>query len=144
MVEDKMSNKIFTEKEIRILSRNQYIKRVGMKGINYTDEFKRIFISEYEKGRFPRDIFEEYRFDINIIGMSRVNSAARRWRASYEKDGIYGLGDARKENSGRPRKSELSIEEKYARIEAQNRLLKAEIELLKKIDILERKAIKKK
>jgi hypothetical protein len=115
-----------------------------MKGINYTDEFKRIFISEYEKGRFPRDIFEEYRFDINIIGMSRVNSAARRWRASYEKDGIYGLGDARKENSGRPRKSELSIEEKYARIEAQNRLLKAEIELLKKIDILERKAIKKK
>ncbi|MCT4508894.1 MAG: IS3 family transposase, partial [Tepidibacter sp.] len=58
-----MSNKIFTEKEIKILSRNQYIKRVGMKGINYTDEFKRIFISEYEKGRFPRDIFEEYRFD---------------------------------------------------------------------------------
>ena len=40
-----MSNKIFTEKEIEILSNNKYVKNVSIKGITYTDEFKRIFIS---------------------------------------------------------------------------------------------------
>jgi hypothetical protein len=44
-----MSTKIFTEKEIEILSSNQYIKTVSMKSITYTDEFKCIFIAENEK-----------------------------------------------------------------------------------------------
>ena len=55
-----------------------------------------------------------------------------------------GLSDTRKENSGRPRDKELSIEEKYERLKAQINLLKAENELLKKIDFLERRMIKKK
>ena len=37
------------------------------------------------------------------------------------------------ENSGRPLERELTLEEKYARLEAQTNLLKAENELLKKI-----------
>jgi len=139
-----MNNKTFTEKEIEILSRNKYIKKVNLKILNYTDDFKSIFISEDNKGKCPREIFEEYGFDINIIGINRVNSSARRWRAKYSQNGMYGLVDARKDNSGRPRKTELSIEEKYARLEAQNRLLKAENELLKKIDTTERLVIKKK
>jgi transposase len=41
-------------------------------------------------------------------------------------------------------KKELSLEEKLARLEAQNLLLKAENELLKKIDMAERRLRRKK
>ena len=139
-----MSVKIFTQREIDILSQNQYVKNISSKGIIYTDEFKRIFIAEHQKGNFPRAIFEYHGFDINILGKDRVKSADKRWRAAYRNDGVSGLRDTRKENSGRPNEKELSTEEKYERLKAQNNLLKAEIELLKKIHILERGLRRKK
>ncbi len=139
-----MSNKIFTQDEIEILSINKYVKSVSLKGITYTDEFKRIFISENEKGKFPREIFEECGFNIDILGMKRVESSGKRWRAAYRKDGILGLQDTRIENSGRPREKDLTLEEKYERLMAQNNLLKAENELLKKLDMLEGRMVRKK
>lgn len=139
-----MSNKIFTQEEIEILSNNKYVKRVSAKGITYTDEFKHIFISENEKGKLPRLIFEECGFSSDILGKKRIASAADRWRIAYRNEGVLGLKDTRKENSGRPIERELSIEEKYERLKAQNSLLKAENELLKKLDMLERMMIKKK
>jgi transposase len=138
MVGAKVSNKVFTEKQIDILSSNKYVKSVSIKGITYSDEFKRIFIAENENGKLPRQIFEEYGFDIDILGTHRIKSCAKRWRNAYRENGISGLQDTRKENTGRPREKELSIEEKYERLKAQNNLLKAENELLKKIDMLER------
>lgn len=133
-----MSNKVFTQNEIEILSKNQCVKHVSSKGITYTDEFKRIFIAENENGKFPRDIFEEHGFDTNILGMERVQSCGKRWRAAYREDGICGLRDTRKGKSGRPSEKEFSIEEKYERLKAECNLLKAENELLKKLDFLER------
>jgi len=134
-----MSNRIFTQKEIDTLSQNQYVKNVSAKGITYTDEFKSIFIAENELGKFPRDIFEDHGFDINIVGIKRAKSSGNRWRNAYRKDGICGLTDTRQENSGRPSVKELSTEEKYERLKAQVNLLKAENELLKKIHFLERR-----
>ena len=139
-----MSIKIFTVKEAVILSNNQYVKNVSTKSIMYTDEFKRIFIEENEKGKFPRLIFENHGFDIDIIGMDRVKAAGKRWRAIYIKEGLDGLNDARKGRSGRPRIKALSIEQKYDRLKAQINLLKAENELLKKIDFLERGLVNRK
>ena len=55
-----------------------------------------------------------------------------------------GLDDSRKGNSGKTIGKELSIEEKYQRIKVQNNLLKAENELLKKLDMIERRMRKKK
>ncbi|WP_425450979.1 IS3 family transposase [Saliterribacillus persicus] len=138
-----MSKRLFKEKEIKILSKNIYVKSVSEKGITYTDEFKRVFITENEKGKFPRQIFEDHGFDIDIIGKKRIESSGKRWRAAYRKNGIGGLQDTRKGNTGRPSEKELSIEEKYERLEAQNNLLKAEVELLKKIDMAERRLKKK-
>ena len=133
-----MSKKHFTEKEIEILSNNPYVKSVSSKGVTYTDEFKRIFIAESENGKLPRQIFEENGFDIAVIGIVRVQMAASRWRTAYNKSGVLGLRDTRKGNSGRPTKKELSLEEKNARLEAQIQLLRAENELLKKLDLMER------
>ena len=139
-----MSIKTFTEKQIKLLSNNQYVMNVSDKAITYNDEFKRIFMSENEKGKLPRLIFEEHGFDIDIIGMERVKSSGKRWRRAYRKEGILGLSDMRKEKSGRPIDKELSTEEKIERYKAQIKLLKAENEILKKIDFLERRLIKKK
>jgi len=139
-----MSNKIFTQDEIEILSSNKYVKRVSAKGITYTDEFKHIFISENEKGKPSRSIFEECGFNIDILGMERVKSSGKRWRAAYRDNGVLGLQDTRIKNSGRPREKDLTLEEKYERLMAQNKLLKAENELLKKLDMLERRMVRKK
>lgn len=139
-----MSKITFTQKEIDMLSENPYVKKVSAKGITYSDEFKRTFIVENEKGNLPREIFEQHGFDINILGMERAKSSAKRWRSAYRKDGVSGLTDSRMENSGRPNEKELSTEEKYERLKAQNNLLKAELELLKKIHFLERGMRRKK
>jgi transposase len=133
-----MSKKIFTDKEIKLLLNNPYVKSVTSKGITYSDEFKRIFIVEYEKGKFPRQIFEECGFDVGVIGLRRVKSSTDRWLRAYRENGVNGLRDTRTENAGRPREKELTLEEKYARLAAQNNLLKAENELLKKIQMAER------
>ncbi len=132
-----MSRRTFTEKEIQLLSKNPYIQSISSKSITYTEEFKQIFINEYEKGMFSREIFEKYGFDIEIIGIKRVKSSSERWRRAYQKNGVLGLKDTRNGNSGRPRQRELTLEEKNARLEAQINLLKAENELLKKIRMAE-------
>ncbi|MCM3034310.1 MULTISPECIES: IS3 family transposase [Bacilli] len=127
-----MSKKIFTEKEIKQLSTNKYVKSVSTKGITYTDEFKHIFITEKEKGNLTRNIFEQCGFDVEVLGMDRVYSASKRWKKAYKMNGIIGLRDTRAENSGRPIERDRTMEEKNACLEAQINLLKAENELFKK------------
>lgn len=134
-----MSKKIFTDNEIKSLSINPYVKTVSSKAITYTDAFKQLFITENGKGKLPREIFEECGFDVTVIGIQRVRSSGKRWRASYQENGVLGLQDTRSQGSGRPLTRELTMEEKYARLEAQNNLLKAENELLKKIRFAERR-----
>jgi len=133
-----MSKKIFIENEIKQLTTNHYVKSVSSKGITYTDEFKHIFMAEKEKGKFAREIFEECGFDAKILGTDRIRSASKRWQKAYKKNGILGLRDTRAGNSGRPRERELTLEEKNVRLEAEINLLKAENELLKKIQFAER------
>ncbi|MFR5684838.1 MAG: IS3 family transposase [Clostridia bacterium] len=128
-----MSKKLFTEEEIIILKQNKYVKKVTSKGITYTDEFKRIFIDENGNGKLPRIIFEECGFNIDIIGMQRVKSSASRWRTAFKNGGAIKLTDTRKYNTGRPIEKDLSIEEKYKKLEAKMKLLQAENELPKKV-----------
>lgn len=134
-----MPRKFFNDIEIKSLSNNPYVKSVSSKGITYTDEFKRIFIAESNSGKLPRTIFEENGFDIEVLGIVRVQRVASRWRTAYKKEGVLGLQDTRKGNAGRPTQKELSLEEKIARLEAQIQLLRAENELLKKLDMMERR-----
>lgn len=126
-----MSKKLFTEDEVELLSKNKYVKNVSIKGITYTEEFRRLFISENENGKLPRQIFQEAGFDISILGMKRIESSGKRWRDFYKYRGINGLEDTRKFNNGRPTTKHLSLQEKFDRLEAQNKLLEEENELLK-------------
>jgi transposase len=141
-MENIMSKKTFTDKEIKLLSANNYVKSVSSKGITYTDEFKHIFIAEKEKGKIARQIFEKCGFDVDILGIQRIKSASKRWKKAYSENGITGLRDTRAGNSGRHRERELTLEEQNARLEAELNLLKAENELLKKIHFVERGMMK--
>ena len=64
--------------------------------------------------------------------MDRIKAASKRWKKAYNENGISGLRDTRFGNSKRSRESELTLEEKNARLEAPINLLKAENELLKR------------
>lgn len=139
-----MTKRYFTKKEQKQLKCNPNVQAVSEKAITYTDEFKRHFIAENEKGKLPREIFENAGLDVELIGIKRIESSGKRWRATYRKAGVEGLQDTRKTNSGRPSERELTLEEKLKRLEAKNRLLEAENELLKKLDLLERQMLKKK
>lgn len=51
---------------------------MSSKAITYTDAFKHLFISENNKGKLPRELFEECGFDVTIIGIQRVESSGKR------------------------------------------------------------------
>lgn len=133
-----MSNKLFSDEEIDILSKNKYVKSVSKRGITYTDDFKTLFIAEYNKGYLPTQIFIDAGFDVNILGNHRIYSASKRWRKLYRESGELELRDTRKFNSGRPLSRELSVEEIIAKKDAEIAYWKAEAELLKKIELKER------
>lgn len=139
-----MSNKLFSPEEVESLSKNRYVKKVSNKSIAYTDEFKQIFITENSAGKPPGIIFVECGFDIKLLGGERIRACGKRWRAIYKSGGVTRLQDTRKFNIGRPNEKNLSLEEKYERLEAKVKLLQAENELLKKLESLERRMRKKK
>jgi len=133
-----MSKKLFTEQEIEVLRKNKYVKRVGPKGITYTDEMKHFAISECEKGKYSTEIFKKAGFDLKVLGKDRPHQALARWKIAYKKSGVMGLKDTRKEKSGRPLDRELSLEEQIERLEAKNKFLEVQLELQKKLDMIER------
>ena len=133
-----MSKKLFSDKEVKLLSKNENVVKVSDKSITYNLEFKRKFIEEYKAGKLPRLIFEEAGFDVEILGLKRIQTAGNRWRKAFKKDGESGLKDSRKLNSGRPLERELTDSEKIKRLEAEIKYLKIENEFLKKLDEIER------
>ena len=133
-----MSKLLFSEEEIQKLDKNKYVLRVSHKAITYTDEFILHFIIEYNNGKQTRIIFEEAGLNVDLIGNERVKSAAKRWRKLYSSRGILGLSDTRKGNSGRPLERELSSSEIIERKDAEISYLKAELEIVKKLELNER------
>jgi transposase InsO family protein len=136
-----MSKKYFNEAQREALTNHPYIAKVSEKSIIYTDEFKRLFIEQYMLGKTPREIFEASGFDVSILGMTRVEQCADRWKKAYERDGIIGLTDSRKGASGRPLQRERTPAEIIAKQEAKIKLLESQLDLLKKFDKSERRLV---
>lgn len=136
-----MSKILFSPKEVQLLQKNPNVHQVSERTITYTDTFKSKFIDEYLRGKTPRQIFKEYGFDEEIIGIKRIEQAAFRWRKAYEKNGLIGLTDTRKTESGRPLKRELTAAEVIERQAARIQLLEGQVELLKKLEMTERRML---
>ncbi len=120
---NEMTKRLFTRKEQEQLKCNPNVQAISDKAITYTEEFKRHFIAENEKGKLPRMIFEEAGLDVERIGLERISSAGKRWRAAYRTTGVAGLQDTRKTNSGRPIERELSLEEKNCTIRSEKSII---------------------
>lgn len=136
-----MSKKHFNQHEQKQLFNNPHVVRVSEKSVTYADEFKRLFIDQYLLGRTPREIFESSGLLVEVLGMKRIEQCADRWKRAYEKDGIIGLADSRKEAVLRPSKRDLSPDEIIARQEAKIKLLEAQLEYVKKSDRNERRLL---
>lgn len=139
-----MSKIQFSDNDILELSKNIYVKNISNKSITYTNEFKIHFIAEYNNGKTPKQIFNDAGFNIDVIGIKRIECASSRWRKAYSKDGVLGLDDSRLNNAGRPRVRELTTEEIIAKKDAEIEYLKAELELIKKLELEERQVINNK
>jgi transposase InsO family protein len=139
--ENNMSKITFDKETIEVLKKNPSVVKVSEKSITYSDDFKRLFIDEYLKGKTPKNIFEEAGFDISVLGTKRYEQAAARWLRNYKKDGIIGLRDTRRENNGRSAAKQLSQDDIILKQEAKIKLLEEQVELLKKLDMIERRLV---
>lgn len=106
------------------------------RAITYTDTFKNRFMGEYLACKLPRQIFVENGFDVDLIGIKRIEQSAHRWKKAYEKNGLIGLTDSRKTGSGRPLQRELTPSEVVER-SSKNYWR----ELLKKLEATERRLL---
>ena len=123
-----MSKKLFTNVQVKKLSKNKRIKKVTNKGITYTNEFKYKLVKECENyKKFPQEVFRECGIDPEIVGKGRIEASAHRWRKQLNYIGK--ITDTRTTNSGNTLKRELSDKEKLERAEARIKLLEAENEL---------------
>lgn len=133
-----MSKKIFIEKEIKKLSQNKYVSAVTSKKITYTNDFKRLLITAHDNAKTTKQIFEECGFAVETLGMIRIKAAGKRWRRTFKEEGILGLDDGRKLINKKTINKSLPLKEQNRRLEVQIKLLKAENELLKKVELIER------
>lgn len=133
-----MSKLRFSKDDIEKLKDNPYILNISEKAITYTDEFKEKFMELYSKGKMPTEIFRLCEIYPEIIGQKRIDMVAYRLKKKLE----YGeeLTDKRKEFSGRPKSKELTKDEEIQRLKNKIQYQEQQIEFLKKISFVEKKA----
>ena len=136
-----MKRKRFTDQEKQELFKNPNILKVGESNATYCPKFKIQAIKEYESGKSPTMIFNEAGINLEILGKSQPGKCLNRWCKIWrEKGKEFLLKEARglAKASGRPWTKPLTSEEELKQLRAQNVLLKAENDFLKKLDLIER------
>ena len=132
--------KFFTDEEIEYLSTNENVESVSEKQIIYKNEFKKHFVKEYLEGKGPTYIFETAGLYKRILGKKRIEKSTKRWVEAYE-NGTLDVSATLKPKMIHTNAKGISDKEKIRRQEAKIKLLEAEVELLKKIDMRERRLI---
>jgi len=136
----------FSEEEINELRNNKFVKTVSSKSVSYTDEFKILFIDELKKGKGPTRIFIENGFNPYILGPYRINSFAKLIKRKNKNNELF-VDNRGKKATGRPKEikeTTLSKDEEIESLKHENLLLKAENDLLKKMEFLANQKLQKK
>lgn len=127
----------FSDEQVKELEKNPYVKKVSIKSITYSEEFKELFWIDLQKGMMPGNIFRKYGFDPHMLGSSRTNKFTNRVRKEAARE--EGFKDTRGTNSGRPSTKNLTIEEQLERLKQKNKILQQEIDFLKRVRFINRK-----
>ena len=133
-----MGKNYFTPEQVEQLRKNKYVKYVSEKAITYTEEFKEVFMIEYNSGKLPSQILTEMGFDCSVLGRNRIENISNRTRKQSIRP--EGFKDTRSTESGRPLERELSPEEQMERLKQENEILKAKVEFLSLLRRAEREA----
>lgn len=136
-----MSNKHFTDEQVKELESNPYVVSVTPRYINYSEEFKELFLIDFNEGMLPIDIFKKYGFNTHLIDSKRRSNFVQ--RIKNESKRLDGFKDMRKENSGRPRTKDLTPEEQIEQLNHTINILKQENDFLKRVRFINRKQLLK-
>lgn len=109
--------------------------------INYSEEFKELFLIDYENGSTPSAIFSKYGFDPKVLGEQRRYNFVQRIKKESRRS--EGFKDTRKSNSGRPRTKDLAPEERIEQLNHKINILKQENDFLKRVRSINRKQLSK-
>ncbi|MBR0420659.1 MAG: hypothetical protein IJI66_15960 [Erysipelotrichaceae bacterium] len=131
----------FTDEQVEELRKNPYVKKVSEKGITYEENFKELFLVDYNNGMGPTEIFQKYGFDTDVLGYDRIRSFRQRVKDQSKRE--TGFEDQRKHSSGRPKTKDLTDEEKIQRLELKIKTLKQENDFLKRVRYINRKQLSK-
>ncbi|WP_438449507.1 helix-turn-helix domain-containing protein, partial [Gorillibacterium sp. sgz5001074] len=136
----KLKRIVFTEEQIRMLEANPNVQKVSESTITYNPAFKLEALEAYRAGQTPSEIFIRAGFDLDVIGHTKPKKSVKRWRETYQLYGEEGLETDRrgKNSTGRKTAAELTVEEELKRAQAKIKMLEAQVDLLKKLEALER------
>jgi len=125
-----MGKKSFTPEEIKILRQNIYTLKISETHLWFTPEFKEIFHEEYSKGKSARQILQELGYDPVMLGQRRVWDIPMHIREQFIK---YGGFRGPKTAGERIRNRPADMAAKLRKMEHEVKLLRQEVEFLKKI-----------
>lgn len=130
-----MKRKPYTVQEKEILLQSIAIEKIANSSATYKKEFKLYAVGEYLSGKTPLEIFIEAGVDVNILGREQPQKCLSRWLKIHR---LYGPNGLLQENrgvnsTGRPSKKELTIEDRLAKAERENEILRMQVEFLKKL-----------
>ena len=74
----------FSPEEIKYLKSLPAVAEATSKRITYTDDFKRYFLTRYNKGASPVRLFREAGLDPALIGYKRIERCLARWREAQD------------------------------------------------------------
>lgn len=135
-----MGRNYFSEFEVEELSKSKYVAKISNANIQFSEEFKNVYLQLYKDGLEPIDIIKRLGIDPKILGRTRIGSLSSRIRKQAARD----EGFSRKENSskGKHRKTKKpdfkTSEEELAYYKEYTLLLEQELAFTKKIKALER------
>ena len=133
-----MGKNYFTPEQVEQLRKNKYVKHVSEKAITYTEEFKEVFMMEYNSGKLPSQILAEMGFNYKVLGKRRIDNIVHRTKKQALRP--EGFKDTRSTESGRPRIKDLTQDELIERQKQEIEILKAKVEFLSLLRRAEREA----
>lgn len=130
-----MKRKPYTVQEKAELLKSNAIEKIAISSVTYSKEFKVFAVGEYFTGKTPLQIFIEVGINVNILGREQPRKCLNRWREIHDKYEMNGLLQENRGigSSGRPSKKVLTTEEKLAKLERENEILKEQVHFLKKL-----------
>ena len=128
-----MSKHVFTDEQIKELNNNPYVISVTSKYVNYSEEFKKLFLKDYNDGMSPIDIFKKYGFDPDTLGEQRRHNFVKRIkRQSQRLDGFKDM-----------RTKDVTPEERIQQLNHKINILEQENDFLKRVRSINRRQLSK-